>query len=81
MKDLLKHLIKSIVNNPDQVKINEEKEEGFVNLKLSVAQEDMGKVIGKRGKIIKAIRTLLKIPAIKQNVRVNVELEEAVPKL
>lgn len=80
MKDLLKHLIKSIVNNPDQVKINEEKEEGFVNLKLSVAQEDMGKVIGKRGKIIKAIRTLLKIPAIKQGARVNVELEEAAPK-
>lgn len=81
MKDLLKFITKSIVNNPDQVKINEEKEEGFVNLKLSVAQEDMGKIIGKRGKIIKAIRTLLKIPAIKQNVRVNVELEEAVPKL
>lgn len=81
MKDLLKFITKSIVNNPDQVKINEEKEEGFVNLKLSVAQEDMGKIIGKRGKIIKAIRTLLKIPAIKQNVRVNVELEETVPKL
>lgn len=77
MQSLLKFIIKSIVDNPDQVKVSEEKGEGFVSLKLSVAQEDMGKVIGKKGKIIKAIRTLLKVPAIKQSVRVNIELEEA----
>ena len=77
MKSLLKFIVKSIVDKPDEVKLQEEKGEGFVNLKLSVAQEDMGKVIGKKGKIIKAIRTLMKVPAIKQNLRVNVELQEA----
>lgn len=79
MKSLLEYLVKSIVDNPKQVKVEEEKGEGFVSLKLSVAQEDMGKVIGKKGKIIKALRTLLKVPAIKQNLRVNVELQEATP--
>ncbi|MBA7495516.1 hypothetical protein ES702_06103 [subsurface metagenome] len=76
MKDLLEFITKSIVDKPDQVKIEEEKNEGFVNLKLSVAQEDMGKVIGKQGKIIKAIRTLMKVPAINQGLKVNVELTE-----
>lgn len=76
MKDLLEFIVKSIVDHPDQVKIEEEKEEGMINLKLNLASEDMGKVIGKKGKIIKAIRTLVRIPAIKQGIRVNVDLEE-----
>lgn len=77
MKDLLELIIKSIVDHPDKVKIKEEKGEGIVSLKLNLAPEDMGKVIGKKGKIIKAIRTLVRIPAIKQGIRVNVDLEEA----
>ena len=77
MKDLLEYLVKSLVEKPDQVDIVEEKGEGFINLKLSVAKEDMGKVIGKKGKIIQAIRNLLKIPAIKQNLKVNLILEES----
>lgn len=77
MKDLLKLIVKSIVDHPGQVKIKEEKEEGMVSLKLNLAPEDMGKVIGKKGKIIKAIRTLVRIPAIKQGIRVNVDLKEA----
>lgn len=79
MKVLLEYLVKSIVDEPNQVQVEEEKGEGFVNLKLSVAKEDMGKVIGKKGKIIKAIRTLLKVPAVKQNLRINLDLEEAAP--
>lgn len=76
MKDLLEFIVKSIVDHPDQVKIKEEKEEGTIILKLNLAPEDMGRVIGKKGKIIKAIRTLVRIPAIKQGIRVNLDLEE-----
>lgn len=76
MKDLLKFIINSIVDHPDQVEIEEEKGEGIVTFKLNLATEDMGRVIGKQGKIIKAIRTIVRIPAIKQGARVNIELLE-----
>ena len=77
MKDLLEFIIKSIVSKPDEVKIEEmSPAEGYVNLSLRVAPEDMGTVIGKQGKIIKAIRNLVRIKAIKEGVRVNVELVE-----
>jgi predicted RNA-binding protein YlqC (UPF0109 family) len=77
MKDLLEFIVKSLVDKPEEVKVEEEKAEDFVNLRLTVAPEDMGKVIGKQGKVIKAIRTIVRIPAIKANMRVNVELTEA----
>lgn len=76
MKEFLEFLIKKIVDHPKEVKITEEELEGAIYLKLSVAQEDMGKVIGKSGRIIRALRDLLKIKAIKENKRVNLELLE-----
>lgn len=76
MKTALSYIISSIVDSPDKVLITEESEGDFVTFKLIVDKDDMGKVIGKNGKIIRAIRNVLKIPAIKQNKKINIVLEE-----
>lgn len=77
MKNLLDFIIKSIVSKPAEVAIEEmSPAEGYVNLSLKVAPEDMGTVIGKQGRIIKAVRNLVRIKAIKEGIRVNVELVE-----
>ena len=76
MKTALSHIISSIVDSPDKVQITEETEEDFIVFKVAVDKEDMGKVIGKNGKVIRAIRNVLKIPAIKQNKKINIVLEE-----
>jgi len=77
MKKLLEYLAKSIVTKPDAVEINEEKSEGgFLLLKLKVDPEDMGLIIGKGGKIIRSIRNLVRIKAIREGARVHVELIE-----
>ena len=72
MKSFLEYLLKSIVDDPEAVTVSEA---GDV-FTLKVAQTDMGKVIGKGGKIIKAIRDLARILAVKQNRRVSVTLAE-----
>ena len=74
MKDLLIYLAQSLVDQPEAVKVNESEAEGTTVLELRVAEEDMGKVIGKQGKIAKSIRTLTKAAAAKQGVRVSVEI-------
>ncbi len=76
MKDFLLWLVKGIVDNPDKVSAEEFAEEGQVNLQLAVAPEDMGKVIGKGGKIIKSIRHLLRVKGVKEGKRVNLSLLE-----
>ena len=76
MKEMLETIAKYLVNNPDQVVVTEVEGEQTVILELRVAQEDMGRVIGKEGKIAKAIRTLVKANAAKLNKRVNVEIIE-----
>lgn len=74
MKDIVEFIVKQFVSNPDAVEVNEEERDGFVNISLKVAPEDMGLTIGKSGQTIKAIRRLLTIKAIAENVRVNLEL-------
>ena len=74
MKELLEILAKSLVDDPDSVKITEITGEQSIILELKVAPEDMGKVIGKQGRIAKAIRTVVKAAAIKENKRVVVEI-------
>ncbi|MBI5465654.1 KH domain-containing protein [Candidatus Gottesmanbacteria bacterium] len=76
MKDFLTWLIKAIVDNPEKVTVSETEENGQIILKLSVAAEDMGKVIGKGGKIIKSIRHLARVRGAKEEKRVNVVLLE-----
>ncbi|HEX8965386.1 MAG TPA: KH domain-containing protein [Patescibacteria group bacterium] len=77
MKDTLAYIVSSIVDNADAVVIDEQEEEGVTNFIIHVSKEDVGKVIGKEGKIIRAIRNIMKIPAIKQNKRIHVSVAEA----
>jgi uncharacterized protein len=76
MKDTLHYIITSIVDNPDAVSIHEEEVDGVINFIVTVAQEDMGKVIGKEGKVIRSIRNIIKMMAIKHNVRINISLAD-----
>jgi predicted RNA-binding protein YlqC (UPF0109 family) len=71
MKELIEFIVKSIVNNPNDVVVTEEKSEGGVLLKLQVHADDMGRVIGKQGRVVQAMRTLLRIMAVKQGTRVE----------
>lgn len=74
MKELVEIIAKSLVDNPDMVQVNEIAGEQSIILELKVAPNDMGKVIGKQGRIAKAIRTVVKAAAIKENKRVVVEI-------
>ena len=75
MKGLLEVIAKSLVDNPDEVVVTEkETEKGHV-LELKVAPSDMGKVIGKQGRIAKAIRSVVKAAASRENKQVSVEIE------
>jgi predicted RNA-binding protein YlqC (UPF0109 family) len=74
MKELVEYIAKSLVDSPEEVNINEIEGENSVILELRVAAEDMGKVIGKQGKIAKSIRTLTKATATKKGKRVAVEI-------
>ena len=76
MKDILKYIVTAIVEKEDQVEITESEEDGVVNLVIAVAPEEMGRIIGKNGKVIKAIRNIMKIPAMKNNKKVFVSLAE-----
>jgi len=75
MKQLLEVLAKYLVDKPEMVVVNEIAHEHTVLLELSVAHEDMGKVIGKQGRIAKAIRTVVKAAAVKENKKVVVEIK------
>lgn len=74
MKELIEYLARSIVDNPDQVTVEEEMDEDRVVLRLRVAEEDMGKVIGRQGRIAQAMRTLLKVAAVKHGTRAALEI-------
>lgn len=74
MGELVEFIAKSLVDHPDQVSVKEVEGSQSVILELRVAEEDMGKVIGKQGRIAKAIRTVVKAAAIKDNKRVVVEI-------
>lgn len=73
MKDLLLYIAKNLVDNPDQVTVNEIDGEGTV-LELRVAPEDMGKVIGRQGRIAREIRAVIKSVAQRQGKKVTVEI-------
>lgn len=75
MKELVEVLAKAMVDHPDQVSVVQEDTEKTVHIHLTVAPEDMGKVIGKQGKIANAIRTLVKAAAVKDGRRVHVDID------
>ncbi|WP_300386168.1 KH domain-containing protein [Clostridium sp.] len=74
MKELIEIIAKSLVDNPNDVHVNEIQGEQSIILELKVAPADMGKVIGKQGRIAKAIRTVVKAAAIKEDKKVVVEI-------
>ena len=67
-------MAKRLVDEPDAVNVIEEVNDGVTTLRLKVASDDMGKVIGKQGRIARAIRTLVKAAAINEEKKVNVEI-------
>lgn len=74
MKDLLEFLARALVDHPDEVRVEEiESAEGVV-LRLTVAKEDVGKVIGKQGRIARALRTVVKASAVKDGRQATVEI-------
>jgi len=76
MREMVEYIVKQIVDNPEEVKVEEIKTEKIILLEVSVAKEDMGKVIGKGGRIATALRTLLGAAAAKLKKRAMLEILE-----
>ena len=76
VKELVEILAKALVDHPDQVNVTQSETDKSVHLQLTVAPEDMGKVIGKQGKIANAIRTLVKAAAVKDGRRVHMDIDQ-----
>ena len=74
MKELLEFLARSLVDHPEQVRVEETETRDGVVLRLSVAKEDVGKVIGKQGRIARALRTVVKASAVKDGKQATVEI-------
>ena len=74
MRELLEYIVKSIVAEPDKVNITEENSDVGLLIKLDVAPEDKGRVIGKQGRVAEAMRTLLRVKAAKDDTRVRLEI-------
>ena len=74
MKELVEYIAKSIVNAPDEVVVTEEEDEHGITLKLQVADEDKGRVIGKQGRIAEAMRTLVRVKAAKAGARAILQI-------
>lgn len=74
MKELVEVIAKALVDHPEEVSVNEKKEGRTTVLELHVAEGDMGKVIGKQGRIAKALRSVVKAAAAKENKRVVVDI-------
>ncbi|MDP3901460.1 MAG: KH domain-containing protein [bacterium] len=75
-QEFLEYLVKSIVDHPDDVKVDRKVDEMGVLLSLQVNPQDMGQVVGRQGATAKSIRSLLRIVGIKNNARVNLKIEE-----
>ena len=76
MKELIEYIVTSLVDNPDEVAVAEIDNGAELVLELSVADSDMGRVIGRNGRVINSIRTLVQVSAAKQGKQVAVELIE-----
>ena len=75
MKELIEYIAKSIVSAPEDVKVTEETDDkSVVVVKLEVAPDDKGRVIGRQGRVAEAMRTLLRVVATKEGVRVRLEI-------
>ena len=76
MKELAEYIARSLVDNPDEVEVREFVSGRNIDLELSVAKEDMGRVIGKRGRVANSIRALLRVAAEREGKKVSLEVME-----
>lgn len=74
MKELVEYIAKALVDNPDEVEVKEIAGETSVIIELRVAPEDMGRVIGREGRVANALRVLLRVVAAKKGLRVTLEI-------
>jgi predicted RNA-binding protein YlqC (UPF0109 family) len=74
MKELIEYIAKALASNPDAVRVTESVEDGQVILRLEVAPEDKGKVIGRQGRVAQAMRVLLRVAAVKDGTRAMLEI-------
>ena len=74
MKEIVEVIAKSLVDHPESVEVSERQDGGQLVLELRVAEDDMGKVIGRQGRIAKALRTVVKAAATRENTKVTVEI-------
>jgi hypothetical protein len=74
MKELIEYIARTLSNNPDEVKVTESEEEGRIILRLEVADEDKGRIIGRQGRVAQAMRTLLRVAAVKNGTRALLEI-------
>jgi len=77
MKEFIEYILLQIVNNADDIEVNEVTQTGLTTYEINVNEDDMGLVIGKNGRTIRSIRSLIKAKAIKDGVRIRVELMES----
>lgn len=75
MKDIVEYVAKNLVSHPEDIVIEEHENNGIVDIKLFVHSDDMGKIIGKQGRIANSIRSILKACAIKEQKKVNLEID------
>lgn len=75
MKELIEYIAKSLVDDPTEVEVSERRSAREVRIQLTVAEEDMGRVIGRGGRVANAMRTLLRVPASKNELRSYLDIE------
>ena len=74
MKELVEYIARSIASQPDEVNVTEETQDGHIILRLEVAPDDKGKIIGRQGRVAQAMRVLLRVRAVKEDVRASLEI-------
>ncbi len=74
MKELVEYVVRNLVEHPEQVAVTEVPQGNLTIYEVEVAEDDMGKVIGRQGRMINGLRTLVKAAAVRRNMRVNVEV-------
>lgn len=74
MKDLIEYIVKALVDNPDEVNVAETEGESVTIIEVKVADDDAGKVIGREGRIVNALRTLAKAAGARDQKRITVEI-------
>ncbi len=76
MKELVTHIAEALVDNPDQVQVSESESGDMIGIELTVAQEDLGKVIGKQGRTARAMRSILSASAARDNKKARLDILE-----